>query len=603
YRSIDWSAFIERTGERPEPKLERSQGHSYHFPQMHDGPVFTGEKVVADKGMIQKLRKDWPKASGVEMECAGVAQAAQEQRGSCKVVMVKGISDFSDEVKDDGWREYACRCAAVLVFETISRLTDRDLDPRTEFSKQDLVHGTLALIAPRLDGDHGFQFGLASQLVEATIDETSKVVKEDYSENLSTGAQFLVRARKIFQPAESVLAVSVDAVSTFWTDFKNRSAAYQYLQSQSENTKRLFVFHSADAAHNYGRILDEHNKKYGNVFVTTLEHYRRFLKEWGAPEDVLTIKKDFAILDYAGGSSGKSASLLATLDDHKLFFKRLAGFDGITGGGWVERFRSQFDRMSMLDPSCLDSNKTILRWSHLFWNNKLWPDRLRELFGDDRKSDVFHLVFFKGGSADESRVEKLNKVYSALRKRQRNGWKDRFGMLDVWIGRREHWAAPPIDGRLGGEISVDAGPEFEFVIIMKFSSREGLREYYQDKEHSKLREQLYTSFDDRLKVLYEVGLPGTRQPDSPEAEHQRKLVYECIESLAIRTIERFDFRDDRSIDQMTEEEPYKPLPDPATTKTSTSGGEPSELDGQVTVHSRSAEFAKPKQAAAPDQAN
>jgi nucleoside phosphorylase len=79
-------------------------------PEAHFGAVLSGEKVFAYGASIDELRQTWPGAVGVEMESLGVALAAY--RGGCGFLMVKGVSDFADETKDDRWRTYAAQAAA-----------------------------------------------------------------------------------------------------------------------------------------------------------------------------------------------------------------------------------------------------------------------------------------------------------------------------------------------------------------------------------------------------------------------------------------------------------------------------------------------------------
>jgi nucleoside phosphorylase len=45
------------------------------YPLVHVGPVFSGDKVVADPVVLDGLRMAWPQAVGVEMESLGVALA------------------------------------------------------------------------------------------------------------------------------------------------------------------------------------------------------------------------------------------------------------------------------------------------------------------------------------------------------------------------------------------------------------------------------------------------------------------------------------------------------------------------------------------------
>jgi nucleoside phosphorylase len=98
----DWALSIATT---------RPDGHGGRvIPRAFFGPVFSGEKVLADRDAIAGLQEGWSKAIGVEMEGLGVAVASY--RGGPGFLMVKGVSDFADSAKNDAWHAYAAESAA-----------------------------------------------------------------------------------------------------------------------------------------------------------------------------------------------------------------------------------------------------------------------------------------------------------------------------------------------------------------------------------------------------------------------------------------------------------------------------------------------------------
>lgn len=557
--NIQWTEVEDLLGPRPSlvlpPKFHGKETRDH--PSVHEGPIFSGEKVIADRKVLDDLRKEWALGAGIEIESAGVALTVNVQRSPCNVVVVKGISDFADLDKNDSARTYAARAAAHCIFRTIESLSAAKLGNRPQLTKADRVGAAMSVIVPGLVKQIGFRYGLAQRLVEAMIEETSGIKDDDYTQNLSTGAQFLVRANQIFKPAAEVLAVSVDSVSTFWTDEQNRTAAYGYLKAQSDDTTRLFVFNDADTAHKYGRVLDAHFRQYRNVFVTTADHYRSLLTKWAVPTQFVSPETDFAILDYAldHEASENRASVLATLDDHRLFFKRLSPENQeLVESGWDRRFRRSFEQFKSIREGETDKAKKVLRWSLGFWNNRSWPDRLRELFSE-RPQGVFHVVLFRGDTAGGELEKALNSTYTSLSKKRKHEWGKKYGMDIVWFGSRHKWDLVPRDGTINGKLRVDAFEDLQYIIIMKFASENGLRQYYEDVEHSGIRRNLYTQFDKRLAVLYQLLDRNGHEDGIPE------LLYECIESIAVKTIQRLDFHDHRSIDEMTLEDPFEPLTD------------------------------------------
>jgi nucleoside phosphorylase len=108
-RPEEWAAGI--SAPRPDGDLA--------FPRVHFGPVFSGEKVLADGATIDRLRVDWPRALGVEMEGLGGALACYH--GGPAFLMVRAVSDFADASKDDDWHAYAAEAAARLAVAVLER--------------------------------------------------------------------------------------------------------------------------------------------------------------------------------------------------------------------------------------------------------------------------------------------------------------------------------------------------------------------------------------------------------------------------------------------------------------------------------------------------
>jgi nucleoside phosphorylase len=85
-------------------------------PNVHTGPIASGDKVIAFNDVLARYRDVWPKLLGVEMEAAGVATAAFQSSDRPGFFMVRGVSDLADENKGSSdvgkWRSYACDAAA-----------------------------------------------------------------------------------------------------------------------------------------------------------------------------------------------------------------------------------------------------------------------------------------------------------------------------------------------------------------------------------------------------------------------------------------------------------------------------------------------------------
>jgi nucleoside phosphorylase len=91
------------------------------LPEVHFGPICTGNKVIANEAMTDPLREVWAKLIGVEMEASGVANSAFQAARATGFFMIRGVSDLADGRKDSkrvkGWRPYACEITAAYAIE------------------------------------------------------------------------------------------------------------------------------------------------------------------------------------------------------------------------------------------------------------------------------------------------------------------------------------------------------------------------------------------------------------------------------------------------------------------------------------------------------
>lgn len=88
-------------------------------PQVHTGPICTGDKVITAESWRQFQQDVRSRLIGVEMEASGVMQAPyQAALGQAPMFMVCGVSDLADPKKEPRqrqvWRSYACDVAAAF---------------------------------------------------------------------------------------------------------------------------------------------------------------------------------------------------------------------------------------------------------------------------------------------------------------------------------------------------------------------------------------------------------------------------------------------------------------------------------------------------------
>jgi len=83
-------------------------------PEVHFGPIASGEGVLADAAALAGLRERCPQLLAVAMEGAGVARATMLDGAPPRFLEVRGICDFADEHKNDNWQPYAADAAAAF---------------------------------------------------------------------------------------------------------------------------------------------------------------------------------------------------------------------------------------------------------------------------------------------------------------------------------------------------------------------------------------------------------------------------------------------------------------------------------------------------------
>ncbi len=106
---------------------------AWPVPQVHFSPVAAGEVVLksGDDAFAKELRRSYVDAAAIEMEGAGVAQAAHFNDG-LPMLSVRGISDRADSAKHEtdhaGWPEIAAANAAAFAIAVAADLSASTAD-------------------------------------------------------------------------------------------------------------------------------------------------------------------------------------------------------------------------------------------------------------------------------------------------------------------------------------------------------------------------------------------------------------------------------------------------------------------------------------------
>jgi tetratricopeptide (TPR) repeat protein/nucleoside phosphorylase len=105
--------------------------------------VASGEKLLRNPGKLLEFRKLHGKTEVGEMEAAGLMQACERQ--GIPWLVIRGISDFGDEFKNDHFHELATRSAAAVLADFLEY--GLELTPQRSRGAWALVAGALLLVA------------------------------------------------------------------------------------------------------------------------------------------------------------------------------------------------------------------------------------------------------------------------------------------------------------------------------------------------------------------------------------------------------------------------------------------------------------------------
>jgi nucleoside phosphorylase len=90
-------------------------------PRVHLGSIASGEKVIKSAEDFAELMASWRSVVAVDMESAGVFEAAASLGQDVPIAVVRGIADFADARKNDEHRDDAATNAVKLALDLISR--------------------------------------------------------------------------------------------------------------------------------------------------------------------------------------------------------------------------------------------------------------------------------------------------------------------------------------------------------------------------------------------------------------------------------------------------------------------------------------------------
>lgn len=391
-----------------------------------------------------------------------------------------------------------------------------------------------------------FQRELIRKILDETKSEISNILGLDYTLDVGIERNFIIRAESIFKNADEVYAISLDHISTFWTQVRQK--AKEYVDNQVPNTIRLFVFSTPKIANSYREILQASHQSYGHtgaVLLCSLDSYHMFLRKYLSSSRNLDryLGKDFGILRYM------NRDIEAFLDNSELKFNTI-DLNSTRLGLNYKGLISDFERLKKLDfeePYVEEYRQDrpqviIKKWNpDCFRDNDVWSQELLKLFPKQTSGEMYHLVCFKDKNGNFR--GKLHEIVAKLKQK-----KDRLGIKEIWFGRQpEQQEKPVIDHIFKGKLKISK--DYDYILMMKFEDYERMKTYYENQQHSLLREDLYASMNEGLKYLFQE-LKSFSQQDKV-----LKVYENLVEEVVSHYMVRHDFLGEEDVFHIVQESP------------------------------------------------
>lgn len=113
-------------------------------PRLKVGSICSGEKVIANSARAAELKELHPRVISIEMEAAGIAYACEA--ANTGFLVIKSVSDYANEEKNDRYREYAAATAAAFLY---SLLAEAALPPFPKRTLSKVILSDLFGLIPR----------------------------------------------------------------------------------------------------------------------------------------------------------------------------------------------------------------------------------------------------------------------------------------------------------------------------------------------------------------------------------------------------------------------------------------------------------------------
>lgn len=104
------------------------ESNRHRPPLFKTGPIISSNHLLKDPFVLMDLLRMYRSVLAVEMEAAGVYEAARRSNRFYPVMVIRGISDIVGLQRDERWTAYACQTAAAF---TAALIRTGPIDPRS----------------------------------------------------------------------------------------------------------------------------------------------------------------------------------------------------------------------------------------------------------------------------------------------------------------------------------------------------------------------------------------------------------------------------------------------------------------------------------------
>ena len=130
----------------PKNFVQRKERRNRHTPVIHFGTIASGNQVIGNASERDRISKSLGGVLCFEMEAAGLMD-------NFPCLVIRGISDYSDSHKNDGWHDYAAATAAAFAKELLIKLAPATVSI-TQTINQAMNEVSLQLARNTVDTQH-----------------------------------------------------------------------------------------------------------------------------------------------------------------------------------------------------------------------------------------------------------------------------------------------------------------------------------------------------------------------------------------------------------------------------------------------------------------